>query len=83
MNSQVQIFTHPPRVVHYTPEGFPNVETWAELVFIEGDTLTVDKGYEQITITRAQVLRITSRRSAELGELLEIECEEYDRAETE
>lgn len=82
MQNQVQIFTFPPRVVHYTPEGFPNVETWAELVSIDGDMLTVDKGYETITITRAQMLRITSQRSAELRELYEVECEEYDRAET-
>lgn len=78
MQNNVQIFTFPPRVVWYEPAGFPGVETDAELVSIDGDTLTVFKGWYTETISAAQVKRIVSVRSAETTELLNVEREDYD-----
>lgn len=83
MQSNVQVFTFPPRIVWYEPSGFPGIETDAELVSIDGDTWTIFKGYCYETINAAQVKRIVSVRSAETTELLDVEREEYDRVEAE
>ena len=81
MNSQVQIFTFPPRIVWYEPDDFPGIETDGELVAIDGDTLTVFKGFYAETISAVQVKRIVSVRSAETTELRDIERGEYNAAE--
>lgn len=80
MNNQVQIFTFPTRVVWYAPEGFPDIETDGELVSMDGDTLTVFKGWCTETISAAQVKRIVSVRSAETTELRDVEIREYEAA---
>lgn len=80
MGTTVQIFTFPPRIVWYTPAGFPGVETDGELVSIDGDTFTVFKGWYTETISAAQVKRIVSVRSAETTELRDVEISEYEAA---
>ena len=80
MNSQVQIFIFPPRVVWFEPIGFPGIETDGELIDIDGDTLTVFKGWCTETISAAQVKRIVSVRSAETTELHDTETREYEQA---
>lgn len=80
MGTIVQIFTFPPRIVWFEPLGFPGVETDGELVSIDGDTLTVFKGWYTETISAAQVKRIVSVRSAEITELRAIEISEYEAA---
>lgn len=81
LSAPVEIFTFPPRIVWYEPEGFPGVETDAELVSSEGDALTVFKGWGYEIISAAQVKRIVMVRSAESTELLDEERADYD-AET-
>jgi hypothetical protein len=73
VNSQVQIFTFPPRIVWYEPTGFPDIETDGELINIDGDTLTVFKGWCTETISAAQVKRIVSVKAAETTELRDTE----------
>lgn len=80
MNSQVQIFTFPPRIVWYSPENFPDIETDATLIGIDGDTLIVFKGWCTETISAAQVKRIVSVRSAETTELCDCEIADYEAA---
>lgn len=80
MNSQVQVFTFPPRIVWYEPSGFPGVETDGELVAIDGDMLTVFKGWYTETINAAQIKRIVSVHSAETIELRDVEAREYEQA---
>lgn len=81
MGTIVQIFTFPPRIVWFEPLGFPGVETDGELVSIDGDTLTIFKGWYTETINAAQVKRIVSVRSAETVELHDIEITEYEASE--
>lgn len=80
MQANVQIFTFPPRVVWYEPAGFPGVETDGELVTMDGDTLTVFRGFYTETISAAQVKRIVSVRSAETTELHDQEVNEFEQA---
>lgn len=79
MQTNVQVFTHPPRIVWYAPEGFPDIETDGELVSMDGDTLTVFRGFYTETISAAQVKRIVSARSAESTELRDAEIVDYER----
>jgi hypothetical protein len=82
LTAPVQVETFPPRVVFYTPEGFPDIETSAELIAIDGDLLLVNPGWEYKIISRQQLTRpITSARRYETSEALEIEWEEWDRVE--
>lgn len=79
MNSRVQIFTFPPRIVWFAPEGFPDIETDGELVAIDGDTLTVFRGWCTETISAVQVKRIVSVLSAETTELRDTEISEFEQ----
>lgn len=79
LNAPVQIINFPPLlVVWYSPVGFPDLETCADLISITTDEIVVFKGYEYETITHEQVDRIVTARSVERAEQIAIEWEEYD-----
>jgi len=80
LTGSVRVVNLPP-VVWYNPEGFPTVQTDAELVDGDGDLLLVSNGWQLKLISVQQVCRIVPARSAETIELMDMEREEYD-AET-
>lgn len=77
----VQIVFFPARIVYYEPTGFPGIETSAELVSMEGDHVTVFKGYEYETIHASQVKSYESIRAYEQNEARDVEAAEYDQRE--
>lgn len=70
------------RVVWYAPEGFPDVQTDAELVDDQGETLLVFTGMSYETILASQVKRTVSVRLHDSTMLLDEERADYD-AQTE
>ena len=80
LTGKVQVHGFKPRVVWYRPLGFPDVVTDADLVEIQANgQLVLDKGWETITISAAQVKMITSSRAAGWLEMRDEERAEYDQ----
>ena len=80
LTGKVQVHGFNPRVVWYRPLGFPGVVTDADLVDIQPNgQLVLDKGWETITISAAQVQRITSSRAAFWKEQRDVERETFDQ----
>lgn len=65
-------------VVWYTPQGFPDVETCADLLARDGDFLMIWNGWEYKIICTLEVERTVSARSVGHNEAIAVEWEEYD-----
>lgn len=65
-------------VVWYSPEGFPNVQTDAVILDIDGELLLVTNGWRLKIIAITQVQRWMTGRALESNELLRQEQADYD-----
>lgn len=68
-------------IVWYTPEGFPDVETDADLIDGDGDLLLVSNGWMLKIISVQQIVRIHSSRFYGWQEQRDQERAEYDAQE--
>jgi len=78
LTAPVQIVSLNTFTIWYTPEGFPTVETNADVIDGDGDLLLVSNGWRYKIISTYQVTRIVRSRIQESIELRDIEAEEYD-----
>lgn len=77
----IDLQNHAGDTVWYAPQGFPDLETDAEIVAMDGMWLLIFTGWDYRIIRDTQVKRIVSKHSAESTELLDEERADYD-AET-
>lgn len=80
LTASVQIVSLNTFMIWYTPEGFPTVETNAEVIDGDGDLLLVTNGWRYKIISAQQVTRIIRHRAQETIELRDIEITEYEAA---
>ena len=81
LSGNVQVVNlYPGSIVWYTPEGFPDVQTDADLVDGDGDLLLVHNGWRWKIISVQQVKRIMTGYRYAAVELYDAECSQFDQA---
>lgn len=81
LSSPVQVVNLPRFVVWYTPEGFPDVETDADLIDGDGDLLLVSNGWQYKIVSVQQVTRVHGSRFHGWQEQRDVERAEFDAQE--
>lgn len=78
LQANVKVIDLPRVVVWYTPDGFPTVQTDADLIDGDGDLLLIANGWQYKIISVQQVTRVEIARTAERHEQLAVEMLEFD-----
>lgn len=79
LTGKVQIFTSAPRVVQYHPDGFPDVIADADVIALDGETLTILRFWWAETIHISQVVSGLTPWQHEVVELHDVERLEFDQ----